>query len=326
MIEGLAAVLRGTERDELTLTFDELASIVPDLPGAASRYPEWWSNEASAQPQSRAWLDAGLRVAAVELQGYVTFVRVRDRLARLELLRIVGDRETVVGTLALQGGAIEPDAGARWLVDESFYAVLPDGSWPRRVRPADGAAFLVACWFSLRDPDRPARLVDVHGHVLAPDEARSLVDSLSGTGTEPQAGEQPPGTDPSWSSVSLRAPDRSYDPDAAPMRDLYLKLRAEQAARKAAGLPEPPAPAPRPRPTPPDGPGWHPGRELVDPRSEPSAAIVRGARVFDEFNGLGTILSVVPQRHKTEALVRFDSGSEGWRTVFGLLVHVPDAT
>jgi len=47
---------------------------------------------------------------------------------------------------------------------------------------------------------------------------------------------------------------------------------------------------------------------------------VRGARVFHSFHGLGTVLSVVPQRHKTEALVRFDNGSEAWTLAMLLLV------
>lgn len=103
--------------------------------------------------------------------------------------------------------------------------------------------------------------------------------------------------------MSLRAPDRNYDPDAAPLRDLFLKVRREMAGRKAAGLPEPPPP---PRPLAPSGPDWQEGQTVL-------AAAVRGTRVFDGTLGLGTILSVVPQHHKTEVLVRFDSGAEARR-------------
>ena len=46
----------------------------------------------------------------------------------------------------------------------------------------------------------------------------------------------------------------------------------------------------------------------------------RGMRVFDDIRGYGTVLSVVPQRQATEALVRYDSGAEAWCSVGPLLV------
>jgi hypothetical protein len=311
LFAGLARRLADAPEVELTLTFDELDEMAGGLPQAAWLFPHWWSNNAQGDGQSRAWLDAGFRVAAIEPQGFVTFVRVRDRLARLEVARSDGDAETATGTLELRGDAVEPDEGARWLVANRFYAALPDGSWPRRVRPADGAAFLVACWFSLRGPGVRGRLIDTAGRELTPEEGRALVDAFCGTGIIPESDRGLPGTDRSWSGVSPRAPDRTWDPDAAPNHDAALRYLAEKRARKTAGIPEP---HPPPRPARPTGDSWRPGREMLH-------VVARGSRVFHDWHGQGSVLSVVPQARKTEALVRFDTGTESWCPVFFLLVE-----
>lgn len=302
--------------DTVTLTFEELDALVGGLPDAAWWQPWYWSNLGGADAPAQVWLGAGFRVAALEPQGFVTFVRLRDRFDRLEVVRTTHGTEAVTGTLRLVDGAVVADDGAAWLLTDAFYAALPDGSWTCRVRAGGGPAFLVACWFSLREPGIRGRLIDVHGHELTAEEGRLLVDSLAGTGTVPDVGDDDlPGTDPTWSGVSLRAPDRTNDPDAAPMRDVYLRVRAEMAARKAAGLPEP---EPPPRPMAPTGDEWRQGREVID-------TVRRGMRVFDDIRGYGTVLSVVPQRHKTEALVRFDGGAEDWCMVFGILIEQPSS-
>jgi hypothetical protein len=49
-------------------TFDELDTIVGGLPASARRHSAWWSNESEGrQVQAHAWLDAGWRVAQVNL-------------------------------------------------------------------------------------------------------------------------------------------------------------------------------------------------------------------------------------------------------------------
>lgn len=318
---ALASLLGTTDRDELTLSFEALDTLVGGLPPGAWRWPHWWGNNQPGDPQAKAWLDAGFRVSAVELQGFVTFARLHGRLDRLEVVRTVaGGAERLTGTLRLVDGVVVADRGARRLTGDRFYAALPDGSWPCRVRPADGPAFLVACWFSLREPGVRGRLMDVRGRELTAEEGRGLVDSLSGTGTVPSVSTKLPGTDPSWSGTSLRAPDRNYDPDAAPFADAYQAIRAAAADRRAAGLPEPPPP---PRPTPPTEGTWRKGSEVLRPDGEGILEwAVRGARVFHDWLGTGTVLSVVPQHHKTEVLVRFDDGREGWWLVASLLVRV----
>ena len=50
------------------LTFRELDGIVGGLPASARRYSAWWSNEREGtHVQARAWMDAGWRVANVNL-------------------------------------------------------------------------------------------------------------------------------------------------------------------------------------------------------------------------------------------------------------------
>ena len=107
-LDGLARRLTAAPEAELTLTFDELERLVGRLPPLARRYPHWWGNNGPSE-QARAWLDAGFRVSAVELEGFVTFVRVRDRLARLEILQADDSAEAVMGTLELRDGVVVLD-------------------------------------------------------------------------------------------------------------------------------------------------------------------------------------------------------------------------
>lgn len=69
------------------------------LPRSAYAYPAWWSNDPTGHSHSRAWLDAGWKTEAVDLQNQqVTFRKAdRDKPAR--------GRRAAGGTLhgALQG-------------------------------------------------------------------------------------------------------------------------------------------------------------------------------------------------------------------------------
>jgi hypothetical protein len=50
------------------MTFGEIDGVVGGLPASARRYSAWWSNEREGRHvQARAWLDAGWRVANVNL-------------------------------------------------------------------------------------------------------------------------------------------------------------------------------------------------------------------------------------------------------------------
>jgi hypothetical protein len=57
------------ERDEVTLTFDEMENALGrPFPASARRLPSWWSNTRSkTHVQAHAWLAAGWRVAEADL-------------------------------------------------------------------------------------------------------------------------------------------------------------------------------------------------------------------------------------------------------------------
>jgi hypothetical protein len=59
------------------MAFDEIDDVVGGLPASARRYSAWWSNEREGRHlQARAWLDAGWRVAGVNLTAeQVRFTR-----------------------------------------------------------------------------------------------------------------------------------------------------------------------------------------------------------------------------------------------------------
>lgn len=55
------------------IDFDAIGALVGGLPVSASRHRAWWANDAS-HAQARAWLEAGWRVAAVDLtRAHVRF-------------------------------------------------------------------------------------------------------------------------------------------------------------------------------------------------------------------------------------------------------------
>lgn len=58
--------------DSCHFSWDELSSIVGELPPSASRHRAWWSGERS---HVRAWRIAGFRVSELSLGRHVTFVR-----------------------------------------------------------------------------------------------------------------------------------------------------------------------------------------------------------------------------------------------------------
>jgi hypothetical protein len=62
-------------RGAVELSFDNIEGIVGSLPASARNHRAWWANDAT-HVQARAWLDAGRRVASVELgRGRVRFER-----------------------------------------------------------------------------------------------------------------------------------------------------------------------------------------------------------------------------------------------------------
>lgn len=60
--------LAGLTASSVSMSFSEVAELVGGLPASASNHRAWWSNESGDRPtQARAWMDAGWRVAEVNL-------------------------------------------------------------------------------------------------------------------------------------------------------------------------------------------------------------------------------------------------------------------
>jgi hypothetical protein len=78
--EALREHLDRQHGDQITMSFDQVAAIVPGgLPASAYNHQAWWANEAyGSHVEARAWLDAGFRTTSVSLTARrVTFVRSR---------------------------------------------------------------------------------------------------------------------------------------------------------------------------------------------------------------------------------------------------------
>jgi len=71
----LPRLLLAQPRRELALSFQDLERILGrELPPSARRHRPWWSNSSAGHSHARGWLDAGWRVARVDLDaGQVSF-------------------------------------------------------------------------------------------------------------------------------------------------------------------------------------------------------------------------------------------------------------
>ena len=313
---SLTRHLAGVDVSSISLTFAEIDMIVGGLPPSARQYSAWWANEEHGHVQARGWLDAGFRVSAVELDSFVTFQRVERHVVAMEVMGLNGSDPVVTGRLDLLHGRVVADEGAAWLLADTFYAVLPDGSHANRVRPAAAEVFLVACWFSLRGIACWGRLIGEGGRVLSRAEGLALVDACSGVGEE-DLSDPELDRDPSWTSVPVRAPERNWDLDAAYVPFAPEEHLLEPGPERDAGYAYPASFKPRgigpwTRPVRPDDTAWIAGMQ-VDP-----ACLRRGMRVWDWLSGIGTVLAVEPADRKTSLLVRSESGVDWWATLTGL--------
>jgi hypothetical protein len=71
VVSKYTALRRHLEREagsSVEMAFVEIDDVVGGLPASARRYSAWWSNEREGRHvQARAWIDAGWRVADVNL-------------------------------------------------------------------------------------------------------------------------------------------------------------------------------------------------------------------------------------------------------------------
>ncbi len=72
--EPLFKKLQSSVDSSVTMTFDEISSLVGELPASAYNHRAWWSNEENGQHvQAHSWMKAGFRVIQVEMSRTVTF-------------------------------------------------------------------------------------------------------------------------------------------------------------------------------------------------------------------------------------------------------------
>lgn len=68
--QRLRDYLRDCDRAEVTLTFAEIEALMQEtLPDSARAQRAWWSNRRTGALQALAWMEAGYRVEAVDLEG-----------------------------------------------------------------------------------------------------------------------------------------------------------------------------------------------------------------------------------------------------------------
>ena len=69
--DPLTAYLKSIRGHEVEMTFQQIEGVLGQpLPASARRHRPWWANEAGGtHTHARAWLDAGWRTRAVDLQA-----------------------------------------------------------------------------------------------------------------------------------------------------------------------------------------------------------------------------------------------------------------
>jgi DNA-binding transcriptional regulator YiaG len=67
--------LQRTPQDEITLTFDEIETLIGDtLPPSARTQRSWWGNRSKGSPQAAAWMEANYHAKDLDLRAeHVTF-------------------------------------------------------------------------------------------------------------------------------------------------------------------------------------------------------------------------------------------------------------
>lgn len=72
--EPLTTFLKNSDGRDLRLSFSEVEQILGFPLPASKQYPAWWSNSATNNTMTRAWLDAGYRTEQIDVAGEkVTF-------------------------------------------------------------------------------------------------------------------------------------------------------------------------------------------------------------------------------------------------------------
>jgi hypothetical protein len=76
--EPLTRYLADRRTSEVPMTFQEIERVLGARLPASKQYPAWWSNNASNNVMTKAWLDAGYQTERVDIGGErLVFRRVR---------------------------------------------------------------------------------------------------------------------------------------------------------------------------------------------------------------------------------------------------------
>ena len=84
--DPLNAYLSHRREGHVPMTFGEIEDVIRmALPSSARRHRAWWSNDPSNNTMTHAWLEAGYRTEAVNLEAErVVFRRCRDEAPNRE--------------------------------------------------------------------------------------------------------------------------------------------------------------------------------------------------------------------------------------------------
>jgi CBS domain-containing protein len=106
---------RSASDERIELTFEQIEGILNGpLPASAREHRSWWANDSVGHVQSQQWLDAGWRVARINLtEGRITFARAEER--RQQYIRFFSAAINELQRLnAFQMRAASP-AGVSWI-------------------------------------------------------------------------------------------------------------------------------------------------------------------------------------------------------------------
>lgn len=80
--QPLLEFLRGSQQDDVILSFAEIESLINDaLPLSAKSQRAWWSNRKKGALQAEAWMEAGYRVENVDFEcQQVQFIKPPDKI------------------------------------------------------------------------------------------------------------------------------------------------------------------------------------------------------------------------------------------------------
>jgi len=67
--DPLKRYLEGRATSEVPMTFEEIERVLGQKLPASKQYPAWWSNNASNNVMTKAWLDAGYQTERVDIGG-----------------------------------------------------------------------------------------------------------------------------------------------------------------------------------------------------------------------------------------------------------------